>query len=60
MADTAKNREAAREEPMVFSPISQDYDLLFQVNPIAAEQLKTIILSRVLRETQAELAKATK
>tara|TARA_Y100000310_G_C19993894_1_gene495358 strand:+ start:251 stop:430 length:180 start_codon:yes stop_codon:yes gene_type:complete len=37
-------------------PMPEDYQALFSQNPMAAEQMKTIILARMLAEAEAKLA----
>ena len=45
------------QNPLV--PTSEDFQALLQQNPMAAEQLKSIILARLLAETEASLASLT-
>lgn len=42
--------------PTVVNPTDADYRELWRVNPLAAEQLKTIVLARENDELKARLA----
>jgi hypothetical protein len=42
-------------QPTVLTPIAEDYQRLLSVNPLAAAELKGIVLARLLAEKDAEL-----
>ena len=46
------------QRPLI--PAAEDYETLFAMNPLAAEQMKSIILSRMLAEAEAKLAEEAK
>jgi|TARA_Y100000310_G_C20652666_1_gene800299 hypothetical protein len=44
-------------EQRTLKPLDQDYAILWQINPMAKEQLASIVLRRLLEEAEAELGK---
>lgn len=47
----------AQNEPLVIAATEQDYQQLLAKNPLAREQLKSIILARLLGEAQETIGK---
>ena len=43
------------EQPIGLKPTTQDMEHVFKQNPLAAEQLKTTVLSRLLRDAQVKI-----